>query len=301
MTVSRIGDTMRREVTLGQRLMRDRRRLAAVLILGVSGGLVATFLIVRGERAGSDARAYWAAVRIWFGAGDEYHPPAPFLPWVYAPWTLGLFVPWALLPWSVAWFLLRGVDLLLLIWTAHWAYQRRPLATAITLAVLAAPIAATFDTGNITFLLAMMIWATQFVGHRLAGVLWAVATSIKWFPAFFIFMLPPRARLWGIAALSSTGILLLATWPQTIDHFDLAFNYPRPIRLDLLLLGWGAVPWLWRKSAFWELDRAKVRAAIAAGRNRLRDRWSAIRHSETPATDVRRLLSSRIRTFFGVG
>src|SRR5687768_13650252 len=113
---SRVGS----DLTAARRLLDDRRRLAAILLIGVGGGLVATFLLVRGPLAGADAQAYWAGVRIWLAGGDPYDPPAPFLPWVYAPWTLVMFVPWALLPWNVAWFVVRGLDLLLLVWSAHW-------------------------------------------------------------------------------------------------------------------------------------------------------------------------------------
>ncbi len=88
-------------------------------------------MIGRGEAAGADARAYWAGVRIWLNGGDPYHPTGPFLPYVYAPWMLPLFAPWALLPWDVAWFVWRGATILLLLWTVHWAYHRRPLTTAI--------------------------------------------------------------------------------------------------------------------------------------------------------------------------
>lgn len=275
---------LQREWTLGRGRLHDRRRVVAIILIGLAGGLVTTFLIARGELAGSDARAYWAAVRIWLDGGDPYHPPAPFLPFVYAPWTLALFVPWALLPWTVAWFLLRGLSVLLLIWTAHWAYERRPLATALLLVVLAAPIAATLDTGNITLLLALMVWAAQFTGPRLGGLLWAAATGLKWFPGLLLWLLPPRTRLWGLAALAVTGMLLLATWPQTLVHLDLALNYPRPPRLDLLLLAWAAVPLLWRREWVWH--RAGIRSATADVRERLRH-----------PSGVR----SGLRAFFGVG
>ena len=96
-----------------------------------SFALVGAGLIARGELAGADARAYWAGVRIWLNGGDPYHPTGPFLPYVYAPWMLPLFVPWALLPWDVAWFVWRGGTLLILLWTIHWAYTRKPLATAV--------------------------------------------------------------------------------------------------------------------------------------------------------------------------
>ena len=66
---------------------------------------------MKADKAGADARAYWAGVRIWLEGGDPYHPVGPFLPYVYAPWMLPLFAPWALLPWEVAWFAWRGATI----------------------------------------------------------------------------------------------------------------------------------------------------------------------------------------------
>ena len=100
-------------------------------ILIVAFALAIAGMTARGETAGGDAQAYWAAVRIWLEGGDPYHPTGPFLPYVYAPWMLPLFIPWALLPWDVAWFVWRGGTILLLLWSIRWAYTRRPLATAV--------------------------------------------------------------------------------------------------------------------------------------------------------------------------
>lgn len=288
------------EWRVGRTRLEDRQRLLAIVLLGLTGGLMTTFILARGELAGSDARAYWAGVRIWLDGGNAFDPPAPFLPYVYAPWTLALFVPWALLPWDVAWFAWRGLNILLLIWSAHWAYGRRPLATAALLAVLAAPIAATLDTGNITFLLAMMIWGAHYASPRLAGALWALATSLKWFPLFFLVILPPRARLWGAGLLALTGLLLLATWPQSLRHFDLAFNFPRPIRIDYALLIWGAVPWLWVQASLWRLDRAAIRARWLSTSESLAAAWRGGRDSGEAGVKVRRRVEDRVRTFFGV-
>ena len=150
---------------------------------GPAFAVLAAGLIARGEAGGADARAYWAGVRIWLNGGDPYHPIGPFLPYVYAPWMLPLFTPWALLPWDVAWFVWRVGTILLLLWTIHWAYRRRPLTTAVIVAVLAFPIGANLDTGNINLHLTLMLWAAQFIGPRLAGLLWALATWMKWVPA----------------------------------------------------------------------------------------------------------------------
>src|SRR5439155_24445750 len=116
--------------------LHDRRRLAAAVLLAVVAGIFAAGLIARGEAAGADARAYWAGVRIWLNGGDPYHPTGPLLPYVYAPWLLPAFSPWALLPWDVAWFVWRGALILVLFWTIHWAYVRRPLATALSITAL---------------------------------------------------------------------------------------------------------------------------------------------------------------------
>ena len=106
---------------------------------------------------------------MWLNGGDPYHPTGPFLPYVYAPWMLPLFVPWATLPWDVAWFVWRGGTILLLLWTIHWAYRRRPLTTAVIVAFLGFPFGANLDTGNINLQLTLMLWAAQFSGPRLAG------------------------------------------------------------------------------------------------------------------------------------
>ena len=135
--------------------LREPRRILAIAILVAVAGVAGAGLIARGELAGADARAYWAAVRIWINGGNPYAPTGPFLPYVYAPWMLPLFAPWALLPWDVAWFVWRGGAILVLLWTIHWAYRRRPLATAVAILVLAFPIAANLDTGNITLLLTL--------------------------------------------------------------------------------------------------------------------------------------------------
>jgi hypothetical protein len=282
--------------------LRDRRRLLSIVLLTLSGAAVLAFLAARGELAGSDARAYWAGVRLWLGGGDPLHPTGPFLPYVYAPWTLPLFLPWAALPWSVAWFLWRGVNVLLLLWTAGWAYSRHPLATAAVLTILAAPIAATLDTGNITLLLALAVWAAQFVGPRLGGILWALAATLKWFPVLLLIFLPPRARLWGVAGLGVAVLLALATWPQTLTQLDLAINFPRPLRIDYLLLGWAAVPWLWKHPhPLWWLNRRDVPRLARHWRNVAALQLRELRHSDQPGEIARQSIGRRVRAFFGVG
>ncbi|MGZ6268770.1 MAG: glycosyltransferase 87 family protein, partial [Candidatus Limnocylindrales bacterium] len=128
--------------------IRDPRRLTMMIILGLVAGFVLAGLIARGETAGADTRAYWAAGRLWLNGGDPYHPTGPFMPYVYSPWMLPLFVPWSILPWDVAWFVWRGVTVIGLLWSIHWAYRRRPMTTAMLLVLLMFPMAANLDTGN---------------------------------------------------------------------------------------------------------------------------------------------------------
>ncbi len=217
-----------------------------MIILIAVAGVVGAGLVSRGELAGADARAYWAGVRIWLNGGNPYAPTGPFLPYVYAPWMLPLFAPWALLPWDVAWFVWRGGAILALLWTIHWAYRQRPLATAVVVLMLAFPIGANLDTGNITLILAFVLWTTRFVGPTSAGFLWGLATWMKWVPAPFWLILAPRARGWGLAWLCVFAGLSLLMLPLTIVQLQALFGFgERPIRLDYLVLLWGAVPYVW--------------------------------------------------------
>ncbi len=282
--------------------LRDPRRRAAVVILALVFGLGVAGLVARGEAAGADARAYWAAVRIWLAGGDPYHPTGPFLPYVYAPWMLPFFAPWALLPWDVAWFVWRVGSFLLLFWTIDWAYRRRPLETAVVVALLAFPLAANLDTGNVNLHLGLMLWAAQFSGAPLAGALWALATWMKWVPAPFLVLLAPRARAWGIGWLVVAAILSLLTLPLTIVQLQALFGFgPRPLRLDYLVLLWAAVPWLWRHpNPFWWLradGRRRLRGELAAfvARARQDERPLGVRLVRTG-----RALLGRARAFFGL-
>jgi hypothetical protein len=249
---------LRREVSR----LRDPRRIAAILLVSLMFALLVAGMVGRGEPAGADARAYWAGVRLWLNGGDPYHPTGPFLPYVYAPWMLPLFSPWAVLPWDVAWFVWRGGTILLLLWTFHWAYKQRPLTTAVIFAVLAFPIGANLDTGNINIALTLMLWAAQFSGPRLSGFLWALATWMKWVPVLFFPVLAPRARVWGAVWLFASVVLSLVTLPLTIVQLQALFGFgERPVRLDYLVYLWALIPWLYR----W-LDRrdAAVPRPVAA-------------------------------------
>ncbi len=290
---------LRREVSR----LRDRRRIAAMTILIVVGGVFAAGLVARGEAAGADAHAYWAAVRIWLNGGDPYHPTGPFMPYVYSPWLLPAFTPWALLPWDVAWFAWRGGTILALLWSIDWAYRRRPLTTAIVLVVLSFPLAANIDTGNITLPLALLVWAAQFTGPRLGGLLWALATTMKWVPAVLWPVLEPRARAWGLVWLAAAAVLTLATLPATLMQLQVLFAFSRPVRIDYLVLAWAAVPWFWRHpDALWWTRPSAWRAGIgnlrAAG-PQWRRRWAD--DPEGAAAEMRRDVGQRLRTFLGLG
>jgi hypothetical protein len=279
--------------------LHDPRRVTAIVILVIVFGVIGAGLLARGEEAGADARAYWGAVRIWLNGGDPYHPSGPFLPYVYAPWMLPLFAPWALLPWDVAWFVWRGGILIAWLASIHWAYERRPLATAVAVLVLSFPIAANLDTGNVTMILALGLWAAQFSGARLAGAIWAIATWMKWVPAPFWLLLAPRARTWGLLWLALAGMLSLLTLPLTIIQLQALFGFgPRPPRLDYLVLLWASVPWLWQHPT--ALDRFDPRiwpATLAALRPRMgawRQRWA------NDPGGARRRVRVEIRAFLGL-
>ncbi len=209
-----IGAPTRRRAGVFRRALRreasrlhDRRRVIAIVLVAITFSLLAAGMIARGEAAGADARAYWAAVRLWINGGDPYHPTGPFLPYVYAPWMLPLFAPWAVLPWDVAWFVWRGGTILLLLWTFHWAYRRRPLTTAVIVAFLGFPLGANLDTGNINVQLTLMIWAAQFSGPRTAGLLWALATWMKWIPIIHWPILSAGGRRYGLIFLALSVLL----------------------------------------------------------------------------------------------
>ena len=246
---------LRREISR----LHDKRRILAMGLLIITFGFIAAGIVGRGEPAGADARAYWAAVRIWLNGGDPYHPTGPFLPYVYAPWMLPLFAPWALLPWDVAWFVWRGGTILGLLWTIEWAYRRRPLETAVVVALLGFPIGANLDTGNINLLLTLMVWAARFSGPVVAGFLWSIATWMKWAPALLFPVLAPRARLWGLVFLTASVVLSLATLPLTVLQLKAVFGFgARPLRLDYLVFLWALVPVLWVRERPFEWLRPRA-------------------------------------------
>ncbi|MGD0861225.1 MAG: glycosyltransferase family 87 protein [Candidatus Limnocylindrales bacterium] len=289
---------LRREFTR----LRDPRRLGLAILLGILAGVILAGLIARGEAAGADARAYWAAGRLWLAGGDPYHPTGPFMPYVYAPWMLPLFVPWSLLPWDVAWFVWRGATVLALLWSVHWAYRRRPMTTTVLLILLAFPIAANLDTGNINLPLALLLFGAQFCGPVAAGLFWMVATTLKWLPVVFWPILTPRGRLWGIIWLILAVLLTAVTLPETLVQLQVLFGFARPARIDYFVFVWAIVPWAWgHPDAFrWLLPSqwpGIARTTVSAvGVWRLHWRRSPERTTET----LRRVMTARVRTFLGL-
>jgi hypothetical protein len=270
---ARRAGTVRRAIRREAVRLQDPRRIAAMALLVLVFALVLAGMTARGSAAGADAQAYWAAVRLWLGGGDPYHPTGPFLPYVYAPWMLPLFIPWAMLPWEVAWFAWRGATILLLLWSIRWAYARRPLATGVLVLLLAFPIGANLDTGNVNLLLAVALFGAHFVDARVGGFIWGLATWMKWAPAPLWLVLPPRARRWGLVFLALSGILSLVMLPLTILQLQALFGFGhRPFRADYLVFVWSAVPWWWRlhdpfaflRPSAWITAGARVAATAAA-------------------------------------
>jgi uncharacterized membrane protein len=164
------------------------------------------------------------------------------------------------LPWDVAWVVWRVGTILLLLWTVDWAFRRRPLLTALIIVLLAFPVGANLDTGNINLQLTLMLWAAQFTGPRLGGALWALATWMKWVPAIVWPVLPWATRRWGLGWLAVCIALSVLLLPLTILQFQALFGFgARPIRLDYLVYLWAFVPWLYR----W-LDARRVERPRAA-------------------------------------
>jgi hypothetical protein len=298
----RRAGVFRRAIRHEIRRIEDPRRLTMILLLGFAAGLVLAGLLARGEAAGADTRAYWAAGRLWLSGGDPYHPQGPYMPYVYSPWMLPLFVPWSILPWDVAWFFWRGATIIGLAWSVHWAYSRRPMTTSILLVLLAFPIAANLDTGNINLPLTLLLFGAQFSRPSLAGLLWMVATTVKWVPAVFWPFLSPRGRLWGVFWTILAVVLTAITLPQTLVQLHVLFSFERPLRVDYLVFIWAIVPWAWsHPEAFrWLMPKTWPGAAQAgaAAAKIWHVHWR--RSPERTYETLRRVVRTRVRSFFGL-
>ena len=283
--------------------IRDPRRLGLALVLGLVAGVMLAGLIARGEAAGADTRAYWAAGRLWLSGGDPYHPTGPFMPYVYSPWMLPLFVPWAIMPWDVAWFVWRGGTMIGMLWSVHWAYSRRPMTTAVLLVLLMFPLAANLDTGNINLPLTLLLFGAQFSRPILAGMLWMVAATVKWVPAPFWLIISPRARLWGILWFALALVLTVITLPATIVQLQVLFAFERPVRVDYFVFAWALVPWAWRHpEAFrWLMPSTwpGIARYLVAILRRWRFHWR--RSPQRTVVILRRVTMARVRAFLGIG
>jgi hypothetical protein len=283
--------------------IRDPRRLGLAMILALVAGVMLAGLIARGEAAGADTRAYWAAGRLWLSGGDPYHPTGPFMPYVYSPWMLPFFVPWSVMPWDVAWFAWRGATVIGLLWTVHWAYARRPMTTAVLLVLLMFPLAANLDTGNINLPLTILLFAAQFTRPVVSGLLWMVATTVKWVPAVFWLIVSPRGRLWGILWLAVSLILTLLTLPATIVQLQVLFAFQRPFRVDYLIFIWALVPWAyrhpeafrWLMPSTWPGAAHEILGEYATWRGHWRE------SPQRTALLFRRVTRDKVRQFLGIG
>src|SRR6187397_1828973 len=130
--------------------------------------------------------------------------------------------------------------------------------TAALIVVLAPSIAANLDTGNINVLIALATWVGFWAVPVIGGLVWALGTVMKFVPVVLMPFIRREAWLPGICVLGVLAILTLATWPDTVRQLEIVLNYPRPIRIDYMLLAWGVVPWLF---AWLELREKKRRRA----------------------------------------
>jgi hypothetical protein len=280
-----------------------RERAVAIGIIALALGFTAAALVIHGDKAGVDAQAYWVAVNRWLAGQDPLAPPEGFLPYLYAPWLLPVFLPWAILPWPIAWPLWRAVNVAVVVLALGWAYQRRPLATAVLVLVIFVPLGVTLDSGNVTLLLAMAIWAAQFAPPFAAGGLWALAASMKWYPALFLGIIPRGARRWGLLLVAVAILLSIAMWPQTVEQVRAVLGDPRPSRIDYLLLLIAAVPWVWRHERLAGQTWSEAASTLTTDvRTNLRGWWRTWQRDREAALAVaRRTIRVRTRSLLGLG
>jgi hypothetical protein len=130
--------------------------------------------------------------------------------------------------------------------------------------ILAPSLATNFDTGNINILIALTPWLAWLSNARWGGVAWAVATALKFVPAPLLLFMPRASWRIALGVLGVLVLLTLATWPQTVRQLDIVLNYPRPLRIDYMILAWGIVPWLWLRPWPPRLTRAWLLSTPAA-------------------------------------
>ena len=220
--------------------------------------LDARLLWARGELAGSDAYAYWTAVQRWcVGAG---HLPGP--PGSYVPPTQGA-LPYRYAPWSL--YLLAAVGGAALghrldrvarvpissLFAASVAWAYRPTAArhgGARRAVRRPALAANFDTGNVNVFIVLGMWVAYWAGARAAaGWPGPLGAALKFLPSPLLPFMPRRSWRWGLVVFGVLAVLTLATWPETVRQLDIVLNYPRPLRVDYLMILWGLVPWLYSR------------------------------------------------------
>jgi hypothetical protein len=156
----------------------------------------------------------------------------------------------------------------------------------VLVALLGFPFGANLDTGNINLPLTLLLWGAQFSGPALAGALWAIASWMKWVPVVFLFVLRPRARLWGLLFLGASVLLSLATLPGTIAQLEALVGFGRrPIRLDYIVFLWALVPLLWRsrepfgwRRPGWWRDRLEALRGERRSRTRRTRTWLGLPH-----------------------
>ncbi len=152
-------------------------------------------------------------------------------------------------------------------------------------AVLAFPFGANLDTGNINLQLTLMLWAAQFTVPWLSGLLWAIATWMKWVPVVFWPILRAAGAAGASAGCAVSIALSLVTLPLTIIQLQVLFGFgARPVRLDYLVYLWAVVPWLYRRpDPFDFLRPATWRRWVASGALRATGQPAGSRRRSWPA------------------
>jgi hypothetical protein len=111
-------------------------------------------------------------------------------------------------------------------------------------------------------------------------------------------ILPPRARLWGLIWIGVAGILALATWPETWAQIQTAIAFPRPFRLDYLLLLWAAVPWIWAHPRLLEPAEWPTLASEIKGWSWAQ--WMSIRTADRPVVAAVAWVERQVRVLLGL-